>query len=262
MCLTSKKSCARLAFSLVELLIVMVVIAVLVAVAVPSFIRFCGNSAQAVMASDLRQHATVFTTYTADLKGFLPYFTDPVNSPTTLTDPIGGHVWPQVFYFSASTLWPLVLTLSYYEGNVNHPSFRSPDPRTGRRSGGSSRFSYSYPCVYIADPKYFSQDRRDDRLQLRATQLSEVLFTSDKALIVNQNWWQQSWGENGMPSRDHGPTAPIHVAMADTSASAILPDQYIAHRFGDGDFNLSLDPSGNRFIASHTNDGVRGRDRR
>jgi len=109
MCLTSKKSCARLAFSLVELLIVMIVIAVLVAVAVPSFIRFCGNSAQAVMASDPRQHATVFTTQPADFKGFLPYFTDPINSPTTLTDPIGGHVWPQVFYFSASTLWPLVL---------------------------------------------------------------------------------------------------------------------------------------------------------
>jgi hypothetical protein len=50
--------------------------------------------------------------------------------------------------------------------------------------------------------------------------------------------------------------------MADTSASAILPDKYISHRFGDGDFNLSLDPSGNRFIASHTDDGVRGRDRR
>jgi hypothetical protein len=159
-------------------------------------------------------------------------------------------------------MWPAVLTPSYYEGNVNHPSFRAPDPRTGRRGVGSSRFSYTYPCVYIADPKYFSQDRRDDRSQLRATQLSEVLFTSDKALIVNQLWWQLSWGTNGMPSRGHGATTPIHVAMADTSAVAIPADQHIWHRFGDGDFNLGLDPSGNVKVASHTIDGVRGRDRR
>lgn len=250
------------AFSLIELLVVILIVAVLLAITLPSIKNFRRNSAKAVMASDLRQHATIFSAYSGDFRGFLPYFTDPVNSPMSFTEPISGINLPQTFYFDANWMWTLALSQSYYAGNVNDPTFQPPNERTGRRDRAMSYFGYMYPCVFITDPLYFSGDRRDDRSQLRGTQLSEVLFPSDKSLIVNQRWYSDPTVQGG--NDPHSSSSPsIHVAMTDTAWVTIPPDRYLVHQFGDGwDLPLTRDVGGTRSIASHTTMGVRGRDRR
>lgn len=251
------------AFSLSELLVVIVIVVILISLVLPAVARFRRNSAQSLMASDLRQHAIIFTTYSNDFRGFMPYFTDPINSPMVLTEPVSGIQAGQTFYFDAKINWPLALSAGYYAGNIKDATFQPPNQRTGRRDIISPYGGYLYPCVYIADPKFFSEDRLNDRSQLRATQLSEVLFPSDKALVVNQRWWQEGWGESGFPAWGQGATsAPIHVAMVDTAWVPIPGDRHIWHRFGDGpDPDIGRDPSGNMFVASHTWNGVRGRDR-
>ncbi len=250
------------AFSLIEVLVVILIVAVLLAITLPSITNFRRNSAKAVMASDLRQHATIFSAYSNDFRGFLPYFTDPVNSPMSFTEPVSGINLPQTFYFDASWMWTLALSQSYYAGNVNDPTFQPPNERTGRRDRAMSYFGYMYPCVFITDPLYFSGDRRDDRSQLRGTQLSEVLFPSDKTLIVNQRWYSDPTVQS--TNNPHSAASPsIHVAMTDTAWVSIPPERYIVHQFGDGwDLPLTRDVGGTSSIASHTTLGVRGRDRR
>jgi len=67
------KQRSRSAFTLIEVLVVVAIIALLVAILIPSLKKARGQAMDAVCLSNLRQMGLALNTYSADHKSFLPY---------------------------------------------------------------------------------------------------------------------------------------------------------------------------------------------
>lgn len=71
----SRTTFGAAAFTLIELLVAIAIIALLIALIVPSLAMARRSARTAICASNLRQHATGMATYATDAKGLLPAFT-------------------------------------------------------------------------------------------------------------------------------------------------------------------------------------------
>lgn len=165
----------RHGFSLIELVLVVLLVAVLVSMLIPSLGRVQLEARITKSKANASSHAKIVTQYTADYREIFPYFTDPAATKSVVRSR-SGDVAVTGEYFDAFALWHIALADQYYDGQSNSPTFLDPiDPE---------RLLYFYPCSFIARPEYWDPSLRlDGRSQWLPTRVSDVLYPSQKSLI-------------------------------------------------------------------------------
>lgn len=152
----------RAGFTLIELLIVVAIIAILAAIAVPNFLEAQTRSKVAAVKSDLRTLAGALETYMVDNNHYPPgsgtgqYYTYPFSVPVstrlfTLTSPISYISSAPHERFRARHAWgvldediAIVDTYDYVS------AYDVPPAGSGITSGGAWRVSSSGPDMYEA----------------------------------------------------------------------------------------------------------------
>jgi prepilin-type N-terminal cleavage/methylation domain-containing protein len=238
-------------FSLIEVCVVIAIVAVLLAILVPTLGRSRQKSREVLNFANLRTHAAVATTYGVDFKDHYPYFVPPDPGVVTVTDQNG--VPQEVKYFDQRTEWPLFMT-AWYPGGSKSGVFASPLIK-----GSPGRFGYLSPCVFRVDPARYGRKRVPPLpALLRATGAGEVQFPAAKSLVLTGDAphravaWAGRWRDG-----------PDPTAFVDGHAEAVEADRIGQSARSDGDRSLwqSACPMADPFGAMmHTVDGVRGRD--
>jgi prepilin-type N-terminal cleavage/methylation domain-containing protein len=231
----------RNGFTLIETILVVVLVALLLSLILPSLQNTKKLAGGARSSSNLRSHASVLAVYAADYDDLFPYLTDPKATRSVVRCESAG-IAVSILYFEASRYWRIGLADSYYQGAWNSSAFFTP------YRVGEGRAEYLLSCTTIADPRYYSSEEAQAPPQnLRPVRGTEVHFPSAKGLLVEHSF--------ALPS-----VSP-RVAFGDGSASVLQQDRFLAGlRSGDGLFwNFTLHYP-NREPICHTVNGVRGRD--
>jgi len=172
----------RHGFSLVELLVVIVVMATLVGLALPSLRRSMSNARETASQANLRTHAITISMYGTDNNDTLPWFTDAKTWNLTLA--YGGRDYAYPHFFQTH-LWPIGLA-SYYSGIWPHESLHYP--------GVQDDNSYYLSSTTLASPSFWDPAGRTGADQWKAQHLHGVTFPSQKTLLVTGPrravpWW-------------------------------------------------------------------------
>lgn len=239
------------AFSFIELLVVMVVVSVLLALAIPSLRQVRWRGREAATLSNLRHHSTIALTYAQEHREILPYFTLPLPGPSSpIQFPDGRTV--NVFYFDAYVTWKFALARGYYAGNLVHPSFVSPF----RGEAQPLAVEYAYPCVFLAHQDYWQPASRTfPPEQLRPTRIGDVAHPSAKIVMCDEARWNvpRTTGERRAPG-----------ACIDGHGE-LIGESRMAPQYGNGDGTPAPFMDYTRHFASyeaflHTLGGVSERD--
>lgn len=247
---TSNAHQSRAAFTVLEVLTVLVVVAALMSITLPALSGVRGVAQASVSMSNMRQHSAVFNLYHTDFNDFYPYFTH----PDRLAFLMAGRTRVGVHYFEAYATWNIALANMYYDGEFDHDTFAPPSYRE-EVLGGTGRIfvtTYLWSSVFLADPAYWTYDGRIGPEQYRATRADEVVFPSSKALLW-ADWPSYVEGANAGPD-----TAPS-VAFVDGSVRMVRIDRLLpGHREGTG--VVAGGSMMSDYPTMHTINGVRGRD--
>jgi prepilin-type N-terminal cleavage/methylation domain-containing protein len=247
------RSAGPVGFTLVEMLVVILVVAVILAVAIPALGHWRRTGRDSATLSLARQHALNLTAYANEFKEVAPYFTVPLPgevSPIALHD--GTTI--KVFYFGAYYTWSHVLGPRYYRTPGIGPEFVSPWSRDTWRGA----FDYLYPCTFIAHPDYWNYATRTiPPEQLTPTRLGDVAHPSAKAFVVDDAMWQS---DRAMHAGERRTAAGCVDGSGVLLRAGLCAPQY---RVGDGAAPPFRDYT--RHFASynpllHTEGGVRARD--
>jgi len=246
--------------SILELFVVLAIVAILVALAAPAFVRLRERSRVALQLSLLSQHgAVVGGTYSSDFKDAYPCFARPTPHPTVI-ECKGVAYRDEIRYFDSFWTWNIALADRYYDGSPWGKKFRSPLALSGHGGAGGPARSYTdfwYPCVFLGDPDHWRQKGyADPPAQLRGTHVSEVRHPSEKVLI-----------RAAIPAGsfvDFRLTGEVHAAFVDGHATVVHPSKMRREFGGDGapsDWNLWT-PHPGRWVDGlfHTWHGIAGRD--
>lgn len=114
------------AFTLIELLIVVAIIAILAAIAVPNFLEAQTRAKVARILSDQRTYATALETYMIDHSTYLPYFSQqsalPAGRPTGVTQNINYAMAVANNVQGADrTKYQNLASFAYKQGDANNP---------------------------------------------------------------------------------------------------------------------------------------------
>ena len=170
------------AYTLIETLVACALVAVLVALLLPSIADVRQRSRRLASASNLRSHATIFGSYVGDWHDIHPFFTSPAATSSVVRNP-SRSIAIVVPYFGAHCTWHIALADGYYNGDHTSKAFRPP----GREDIGPGWTAYSYPCTFIASPAYWRYEEREGPHQRVPTRADQVVFTSAKALLVESD---------------------------------------------------------------------------
>lgn len=240
------------AFTFVEMLAAMLILAVLLAITIPTVFSVRRQASDALVSALLKQHTIIFSHYTMDYRDAWPIAVadGKWSSRGTTSLSFGPFGMQEVSYFSLHAMWPALLAPVYYENNYLHPSFAVP----GWPVSPITPFHYS--SVFLADPKFWNYEHREGPSQWRGTYSHEVLFPSAKSLLID--WVYLSRSENlvgdGQPVMRR-----VAISLVDGSSRIVRElDVLPGYRSGEGNWPGST----NSFArpAMHTLDGVRGRD--
>jgi len=231
----------RRGFTLAEVLVASLIVAILVALALPMLSSVRDSGRDSVSIANLRSHATVIDMYRSDWNDTFPAFMDPTSEFTTLI--IQGHEF-RMRYFEAHHLWQAVLAESYYDDKIMH--------RSVMRPGAGWSMSYVYSCSLIADPAYWSWETRTGPSQWRAVRGHEVTHPSKKAVLVER--------EPVIPYFLERYTGrPLNMGFVDGSARGTMePSLVMPLRDGEGEYPGTRHTIG--AYGLHTVGGARGRD--
>jgi prepilin-type N-terminal cleavage/methylation domain-containing protein len=135
---------ARAAFTLIELLIVVAIIAILAAIAVPNFLEAQVRSKVSRAQSDLRTLATALESYRVDNNEYVPGHINPLN-PSNVVSPSYHLIFPRleriqvlttpISYISTLPRDPFLLTVEPPENQVF--SYWDPEHADAHRPGGA-----------------------------------------------------------------------------------------------------------------------------
>ncbi len=236
----------RRAFSMVELLVVMVVFAVLATIMLPVLGRVRKAGVEAAASANIRSHAAIMLVYTGDWRGTFPYFTDPRRQTTPLQC---GERIVQAAYFDAVYLWPCALAPGYYENKPSHPSFKAPGHITGDNP-------YKYSLSMIAHPDFWHPGTRRGPSQWLPTNIADVRYTELKGMLVS---WANAYTRPGALDFTQ-PRLRFEVGFCDGSSASVRYTDFVPP-VPNGTGPVGPDPTstfGQPVI--HTLYGVRGRD--
>lgn len=241
-------------FTMLEMIIIIALIALLIALVVPSLSGVRQRAQEAKALSDLRQHAAIFTIYTGEWNDRFPAFADPRATQTVLRTTHGTVAFP---YFASHNFWPFALSASYYQdASPSSELFISP-------FAASSSFSrqYTYACAFIARPEYWDISTRRGRDQLGPTTLSQVRFPASKGLLSVEPWGHGV--SEGVPvdAPEIGLRRSLVVTVSGSARAVRIGELGPVVRSGDGtDRTLGGHTIGWLPTGAHTQHGVDGRD--
>lgn len=191
-------------FSLLETVITIGVIALLLAIALPVLGGARGIARSAAALSALRQHATVFASYTNEHRGIYPVLASPLGPQ----EPAATQGYS---YFSMSEYWPVAMASRYYNSPPYADIFYDPRVKRAEIIKSLRPTEYRYSCTFFARPDYWDEQTRAGQSQLGAVRVDEVTRPSAKALLVLPG---------PMPT---GSDRGLRMALADGSATAPDP---------------------------------------
>ncbi|MBX3389790.1 MAG: type II secretion system protein [Phycisphaeraceae bacterium] len=165
-------------FTLIEMLVSIAIVAILLALVVPSLMPMRAAARDTKRLAQLRSHGTVFASYANDFRELFPAITEPKSTATVYR--FQGRAF-YVPYFGACWAWNLALAPSYYGDNPWDASFTPP----GQKPQVFSQY-YWYASSFLTDPKFWDPYERLGPSQWRSTRLNEVTFPQKKALITNE----------------------------------------------------------------------------
>jgi len=235
----------RRGFTLIETLVLIAIVALLVALFLPSIGSFRKRAARVATTASLRSHAVTFAGYSADWRDHMPAITDPLATRSIVR--VDGDVF-SLSYFAPMWSWHLALARPVYHSPFTSPMFQE------RGAMASAVTSFWYSPAFLADPAFW---RRESRLatrdQFRATKISEVAFADRKAVLLAS----KLWGE--------GPELRIWDRMAPlcfTDGSAFeVPGPNVRRGYPQGLGQWAGGSFGYDSPGMMTIDGVLGRDR-
>lgn len=200
---------ANRAFSLLELLVVIAVVALVLSLAAPALSGVWDRAKSARTLANLRSHAINMIAYTGDWDGQFLAMTDPRDEITTIE--MDGRSYT-LTYWAPTVAWPLGLLDEYYGGNMGHASLLGDDDDVAQVWGN---WGYKLSASFLARPEFWNPSTREGINQLGSTRLSDVTFPSRKGMFVPYD---------DMPSSDYKSSLPNlvwHIGFVDGSASPV-----------------------------------------
>lgn len=209
--------------SLIECVLCVAIIGLLATLLAPSLGGVRDGARSRMNESNLRQHATVVTSYTGDYAGMYPMlvYADATSSVVRCES---ADVAIEMPYFVISRYWNVGLADAYYAGDYRAKSFVTPFSR----SSIAMTTEYELPCVFLADPRFFDGTTRTSGLrQLRPTRADEVMFPSAKALLIAKRPWTENVESVGdLSRRGRHAIATADGRSATFDRAALLVDEY------------------------------------
>lgn len=236
----AKPGHARDAFTLLELLLVIAIIAILISMAIPALGDTRDRALELTNQSEIASHAKVMSIYLADNRDAYPALV-PVGA-TSSTYIVAGQPYTINGYFGQVYAWPFGLAERYYDGQVTGDLFQRP-----RREPWLVT-DYRYSASFMADPAFWNYASRTGPEQWRGQHSHSVRYPSAKVLLADDRIM------DGIATQE---TTGV-IALTDASARLIARDKLSApFPPGEGEWPGSWS-TGRPGI--HTIDGVFGRD--
>ncbi len=246
-------------FSLIELLVVIGVIAVICAIALPSLWGARRQARSKVSLANLHGHIGVMMVYAADNRDAWPTPSpDPI---LRITFKEAASEYPR---FAFSSFWNYILADSYYNGQAENRSFYPPDYVTDVIKTPSGFTPYTLTCTAIANAEFWNPKTRTGPDQWGGAKHSDVLYPAKKSALINIYPAFIQY-QNRLLTKDAPLT--LEIALVDGSAKVVgVRDTIDGYSSGerlrvgtstgkDGTYHASDWPFG-----CHTIEGMRGRD--
>jgi len=242
-------------FTLIELLVSIGIIALLIAIAIPSFAHVRRSSKRAVSLSSSRQIMGMLAMYTetnqdthpyivsGQLEGLRPALDEPLGPNNGLAPGVQINRWANLLVDQNPGLLELIYPdIAFW-----------PDMRTRNEEGGHWQGVILATDTLFAAPAYFSDTEPVQESQLRATHTNEIQFPSAKMIFYD---WSSTWlnSQRELDADIDGFSLRQTYAFADGSATAILGKDFNAP-FVERSFTQRDGPG------FTTVDGLAGRDR-
>jgi prepilin-type N-terminal cleavage/methylation domain-containing protein len=253
-------------FTIIEVLVCLTVLALLMAIVVPTVSGLRDRARTSTTLSHLRQHGVAMTGYTSDFKGYLPAIGTP-QDPTMTLSATGERIALPVFLFSVAFWNYPLLEAGYYPGRgPNDEVFfdadqyaRMAEPiRLGSPAGA---ISFMQSCSTLAQPEYWSPFTRTDSRQWGAMRLVDVTFPSRKSLLLNiRPFYDRVRSPGGVWPTQWPPSLRFLWLLADGAGELTTIDRVRPGMF-TGDGPPPVPHPSEMLPGQHTMDGIRGRDK-
>lgn len=236
---TPSHAAASRGFSIVELLVVIAVIGVLVALALPMLGRSMKEARGTASLANLKSHATIVTLYSTDSADTFPWFTDTSTWNLDLEYADRDYSYP---HFFLAHVWGVGL-VDYYDGIWPHAALAHPGVR--------EECSYYLSSTLMASPEFWDGLARTGPEQWKPQMLHNVTFPGKKAMFVTAIESQFLWWSSKAPT--------VEFALVDGSAARFPAARLIEPLLtGDGRWYGTYLPLG--AFGMHTVRGIHGRD--
>ena len=189
--LPAVRKCKSLGFTLIELLVVVGIIAMLVAILIPSIHNARLRAQEAVCASDTRSLTQACLAYAIDSQGLLPDLSLPqgvdIVNPTSIPD-----VADQVYYIF--TYWRKILENSY---GIHRDQWYSPTNATWNSSDEAGLYNWNAVRTVIGRFYLTSYKANGDWLFNGTTLVGEPIPASERPLFArrvnSRSHWSLMW---------------------------------------------------------------------
>jgi prepilin-type N-terminal cleavage/methylation domain-containing protein len=174
------------AFTLIELLIVVAIIAILAAIAVPNFLEAQTRAKVARVVSDMRTYSTALGTYQIDSSTYFPYYSSPSKAPapTGVTDNINSILATQAGHAEAANLKKLP-SFAFKNGAGATPPLSLTTPVSYLNTYVPDTFAQFKQATfgYVSGPAYLIWSSGPDQVdQLNNGNAAEVMANAGQSL--------------------------------------------------------------------------------
>jgi hypothetical protein len=242
----------RWGWTLIEKVLVIAIIAVLVALAMPSLGRVRASALELRTLSYLHGHGVVLATYGADWKDSFPAFFDPGETPPHHLTRADRRTEQYPAYFLAHLAWHIALADHCYGGSMVQFYPAEQTAADGLLDGAPFLMS----CTVFASPAFWNYDTRSGPSQWGATRQADVRHPSKKVILLS------AYHLTELSGRPFSLVAPAPLLAGDGGARRAKVADYIPGMpNGEGDY-AGAAHFGDFFVGLHTRDGIYGRDLR
>jgi prepilin-type N-terminal cleavage/methylation domain-containing protein len=174
------------AFTLIELLIVVAIIAILAAIAVPNFLEAQTRAKVARVLSDQRTYATALETYQIDSSTYFPYYSSPQKGPVPagVTENINSILATQAGNSEAANL-KKIPTFAFKNGAANTPPLSLTTPVSYLNTYVPDTFANFKQATfaYASGPSYILWSPGPDQTdQLNQSNAGEIIVNAGQSL--------------------------------------------------------------------------------